>query len=54
MNPDQPLPQTAARDIGARRRAEQGGHAAWPPPSHKARPVPALLMKRPAREPENV
>jgi ATP-dependent RNA helicase RhlE len=53
MNPDQPLPQTATATSapgGALNKAgtPHGRH------SHKARPVPALLMKRPAREPENV
>ena len=42
LNPDQPA-QTPAP--GAARPAHH--------PRHKARPVPALLMKRPAREPEN-
>jgi hypothetical protein len=43
-NPDQPLPAAAP--------ANPGSHPARHP-HHKARPVPALLMKRPAREPEN-
>jgi ATP-dependent RNA helicase RhlE len=54
LNPDQPLPPpaaTAPAPGGALMKAgaHHGRHS-----SHKARPVPALLMKRPAREPENV
>jgi ATP-dependent RNA helicase RhlE len=45
LNPDQPLP--AAGPPGG------GSAAAGRPPLRKARPVPALLMKRPAKEPEN-
>ena len=53
MNPDQPLPQTAAATSAPGGALNKAGtpHARH---SHKARPVPALLMKRPAREPENV
>jgi hypothetical protein len=40
-NPDQPL------------RANSGHDALHSRPAAKHRPIPALLMKRPSREPEN-
>jgi len=45
LNPDQPLPTPTA---GAK--SASGSHR----PPHKSRPIPALLMKRPAKVPEKV
>jgi len=45
LNPDQPLPTPSAVAKGA-----SGSHR----PPHKSRPIPALLMKRPAKVPEKV
>ena len=54
LNPDQPLPQTVATGPAHGGALMKAGTHAGRHSSHKARPVPALLMKRPAREPENV
>ncbi len=54
LNPDQPLPPPAAATPAAGGALMKTGAHAGRHASHKARPVPALLMKRPAREPENV
>jgi len=43
LNPDQPLPTPS----------EKGATGSHRPP-HKSRPIPALLMKRPAKVPEKV
>jgi ATP-dependent RNA helicase RhlE len=50
LNPDQP-PVARPEQATAGGTAAPGHHARHP--SRKARPVPALLMKRPAREPES-
>jgi len=52
-NPDQPLPVGDRRPLHESRVALTHARSA-PGAHHKARPVPALLMKRPAREPEKV
>jgi ATP-dependent RNA helicase RhlE len=54
LNPDQPLPDRPAAPAADGGALGGGtGHAHRPAHRH-ARPVPALLMKRPAKEPEQV
>ena len=50
-NPDQPIPVRAHNGSGEKESALMPSHPAH---RHTKRPVPALLMKRPAREPEKV
>jgi hypothetical protein len=53
LNPDQPLAPKASNGAAADAPSHLASHTARHAP-HKARPVPALLMKRPAMEPEKV
>ena len=50
-NPDQPIPPRTVNGTDAKRSTPTHAH---PANRHAKRPVPALLMKRPAREPEKV
>jgi ATP-dependent RNA helicase RhlE len=52
-NPDQPLPKRTTAHAPGSALTQDGGHAHGRPSHTKARPVPALLMKRP-KEPEKV
>jgi ATP-dependent RNA helicase RhlE len=51
-NPDQPLPKRTTTH--AKAALVHGAGAAHPKRGHHAKPVPALLMRRPSREPEKV
>ncbi len=52
-NPDQPLPARAPAAAGRATAALVHGHAAHGRHGHHARPIPALLQKRKAPEPQN-
>jgi len=51
LNPDQPVPPRGHNGSGEKASALMPSH---PTHRHSKRPVPALLMKRPAQEPEKV
>jgi ATP-dependent RNA helicase RhlE len=51
LNPDQPIHRRTGADSSGRSALSDGPHGIRG--TGKARPIPALLMKRPAREPEN-
>jgi len=53
-NPDQPMVARPGNGAPAPGSALMHGHGGRGPGHRGARPVPALLMKRPAREPEKV